>query len=114
MNRWLAVALGMMIIVAAVSTAFTQGRRAQMHTRLSAMIEARMESQKPVRLSADSITLTGDTLRLLGHARVSWDDTLIRAEEIALNQTSKHVDFVGDVNALIHDATLKAPRVEFR
>ena len=44
-------------------------------------ISARIESQRPIRLSAETITLTGSTLRLAGGANVRLDDTYIRAEE---------------------------------
>jgi hypothetical protein len=35
---------------------------------MAALIQARLGAQKPVRLSAENISLTGDTLRLTGRA----------------------------------------------
>jgi len=48
-----------------------------------------------VRLSAENISLTGDTLRLTGRAKVWFDDTTVQADEIVINQSSKRVEFKG-------------------
>jgi hypothetical protein len=56
-------------------------------------------------LSAETITLTGDTLRLVARATVRFDDTTIRFEEIVLNQSSKRIEFLGNS---------RVPKIDFR
>jgi len=58
---------------------------------VSTEIHDRLVSQQPVRLSADNVSLTGDTLRLSGRATVRYDGTTIQAEEIVIDQSSKQV-----------------------
>jgi len=86
-----------------------------MNARLTALIRARIESQQPVQLSAETITLTGDTLRLAGRALIRFSDTSVRAEEIVVNPVTKRIDLLGTVNAFLgSDVAPPAPRIEFR
>lgn len=84
MRRAFAVALTLGLALLAVSSGTAQ-TRLQANARLVGLISARIESQRPIRLSAETITLTGSTLRLAGGASVRFDDTYIRAEEIFVN-----------------------------
>jgi hypothetical protein len=68
-------------------------------------------------LSAETITLTGDVLRLSGGAMVRFDDTSIRAAEIVVNQVTKDVEFRGRVMAFLGAGVVDGrdlPRIEFR
>ena len=62
---------------------------------MAALIQARLGAQKPVRLKADHVSLTGDTLRLTGRAKVWFDDTTVQADEIVIDQSSKRVELKG-------------------
>lgn len=77
----------------AVSPISAQSSARPWNDCLATEIQDRLVSQHPVRLSADSITLAGNTLRLSGKASVRYDRTTIRAEEIIIDQSSKRVEF---------------------
>ena len=62
---------------------------------MAALIQARLGAQKPVRLKADNVSLSGDTLRLTGHAKAWFDDTTVQADEIVIDQSSKRVELKG-------------------
>jgi len=128
MRRAVSVAVSLGIALLATSSATAQKDRSEMNARLAELIRARIESRQPVRLSAETVTLTGDTLRLAGRALIQFKDTgrlnapdnpdawtSIRAEEIVVNQVTKRIDLVGTVQAfLASDAAPPAPRIEFR
>jgi lipopolysaccharide assembly outer membrane protein LptD (OstA) len=104
------------IVLMAIAAARAQDGRSEMNACLAALIRARIESQQAVRLSADDITLTKDTLRLTGHAWVRFNDASIRADEIVWNQATKGIDLIGNVNAFLGSATGcgEPARIEFR
>src|SRR5262245_29190495 len=83
-------------------------------------IEERLVAQQPVRLSAERISLEGNTLRLSGNASISFEGTRVKAEEIAIDQASKHVAFTTVRNILIGSGSRCAPppsslpRIEYR
>jgi lipopolysaccharide assembly outer membrane protein LptD (OstA) len=77
-----------------------QDTRASMNRCLAEVVRARLESDRPIRVSGDAITLTGDTLHLSGHAWVRSDDMAIRADEIVLDRTGSTVDLLGHVLAI--------------
>lgn len=112
MRRGLVIAAASGIALTAISSAKAQDRRACFAT----LIQARIESRQPIRLSAETVTLTGDTLRLTGRAWVRFNDTSIRAEEVVLHQTTKRIDLVGNVNAFLGSGSNcgRPPRIEFR
>ena len=87
------------VAVAAGSHTVAQSGREETKLCLAALIQARVESRQPVRLSARTITLTGDTLRLSGRARIWFDDVSILADEAAFDRTAKRIDLDGNVNA---------------
>ena len=89
MNRMLVGSAAFSLVLAATVPAPAQTRPDCM----AALIQARLGAQKPVRLSAENVSLTGDTLRLTGRAKVWFDDTTVQADEIVINQSSKRVEF---------------------
>ena len=91
MNRTLVGSAAFSLVLAGTASAPAQTRAECM----AAVIQARLGAQKPVRLSAENISLTGDTLRLTGRAMVRFDDTTVQADEIVINQSSKRVEFKG-------------------
>ncbi len=119
MRKAASVALILGIVLLAISSVTAQKDRSEMNARLTTLIRARIESQQPVQLSAETIALTGDTLRLAGRARIRFNDTSIRAEEIVVNPVTKRIDLLGTVNAflgsdVVSDFVPPAPRIEFR
>lgn len=84
--------------------------------RLAALVQTRLASQQVVHLSADEVTLTGDNLRLVGKARVRFDDTFILADEVVINQETKKVELIGNVNAHLPGPPPErvAPRIQYR
>jgi lipopolysaccharide assembly outer membrane protein LptD (OstA) len=115
MRRAVSVAVILSIALLASSSATAQKNSSEMNAQLTALIRARIESQQPMRLSAETITLTGDTLRLAGRALIRFNDTSIRAEEIVINPVMKRVDLLGNVNAFLgSDVALPVPPIEFR
>lgn len=86
---------------------------------VKAEIQDRLRSQQPVRLSADRISLEGDTLRLSGRASIRFNGTTIEAEEVVIEQASKEVVLTTVRNVSIGSGSRCAPpsrrpRVEFR
>jgi len=57
-------------IVVAAEPAAAQGTTRPWNDCVAAEIQARLVSQQPLRLSADKVSLEGDTLRLNGNARI--------------------------------------------
>ncbi len=72
-----------------------------LRARFVNLLETRLQSEQPMRLSADRITVTGHTLRLEGHARLWFDETAIRAEHATLDTDTNEVTLSGNVNALL-------------
>ncbi|HET9266733.1 MAG TPA: hypothetical protein VFO31_01165 [Vicinamibacterales bacterium] len=91
MNRTLIGGAAFSLVLAATASAPAQTRPECM----AALIQARLGAQQPVRLKAENISLTGDTLRLTGRAKVWFDDTTVQADEIVIHQSSKRVEFKG-------------------
>jgi lipopolysaccharide assembly outer membrane protein LptD (OstA) len=111
--KWtLGVAAALSIAVTALAQTGMQERRAC----VTDLIRNRVQSQQPVRLSAEAITLTGDTLRLAGHAKVWFDDVAIQADEAIFNRATKGVELVGSVNSFFGSSSdcSVPPRLEFR
>ena len=110
----LATALGLALVT--TTGALAQDNAAGRHRCLEELIQAKLQAQQPVRLSATTVTLTGDTLRLAGRATVRFDDTTIRFEEIVLNQSSKRITFVGNgtVFNAVPPCAGELPKIEFR
>ena len=124
-RRPLSVAVIVGIALLASSSATAQKDRSEINARLAALIRARIESQQPLQLSAETITLTGDTLRLAGRAWIRFNDVgapaspargaSIQAEEIVVNPVTKRIDLLGTVRAFLGpDVAPPAPRIEFR
>jgi len=116
MRSALMIAAASGIALMAISSARAQGSRTEMNACFTSVMRTRIESQRPMQLSAETITLTGDTLRLTGRAWVRFNDTSIQAEEVVLNQATKRIDLAGNVNASFGSASpcARPPRVEFR
>jgi lipopolysaccharide assembly outer membrane protein LptD (OstA) len=101
------------------SSSMAQRGGSEVTARLIAVIRDRLDRQQPLRLSAGSITLSGETLRLTGRAMIRFDDTSIRAEEIVLNPTTKQIELLGNVDTflgadVVPEAAPAVPRREFR
>ena len=115
MRKAVSVAVVLGIALLAISSATAQNDRSEGKARLTALIQARIEAQQPVRLSAETITLTGDTLRLAGRAMIRFNDTSIRAEEIVVNQVTKRIDLNGNVTAFLGSGVASpVPPIDFR
>jgi hypothetical protein len=113
--RYIALTLFSMVILGGVLVGQTpdQNRRAQ----LASAVERRLEAQQPLDLSADSITLTGGSLRLKGHAHIVWlPDTSIVVEEVTID--GSRVQLIGDINASLGRSSgvplPSPPTVDFR
>jgi len=78
--------------VATTSPVLAQGGAQPWHDCVAAEIQDRLVAQQRVRLSAQNISLDGDTLRLTGNARVRFEQTAVIAEEIVINQSTKRVE----------------------
>ena len=88
---------GLALVVALVSGLATPPVSAQDGATLwndcvATEIQDRLVAQQRVRLSAQNISLDGDTLRLTGNARVRFEQTAVIAEEIVINQSTKRVE----------------------
>src|SRR5215204_5134076 len=68
----------------------------QVRARFVALIEARLKSGQQVEIRAETITLTGDVLRLKGHAWIWFDDTSFMAEEATINRATQRVQLFGN------------------
>lgn len=109
----LGVILGIALLT--VSSVTAQRTRVEQNAWLTALIQSRIESQRPVRLSGETITLTGDTLRLAGRPMIQFGDTSIRAEEIVVNSVTQRIDLVGNVWASLgSDVVPRRPPIDFR
>lgn len=97
MRGGLLVAAVFGLAVMASSRPTAQNRREEMNACFGDLIQRRVRAQQPVQLSAQTITLTGDTLR-------------------SFNQTAKRIQLVGPVNAFLGSRTDcgAPPRIEFR
>jgi hypothetical protein len=122
----LRIALSSVVISAIATIAFGQQiasgpftSRADMNARLAALIHERLVARQPLRLSADAITLTGDTLRLAGHATVSFDDTSVVADETTIDRDTSRVELSGTVHATLGQTVrdrlgVRTPRPQWR
>jgi hypothetical protein len=110
------------VVAVALSSAFIAGShvRAQdgneMITRMTAVIERKLQSQEALRLSADTITLTGAMLHLSGHAEIVSKDTKVQANEIVFDQTTKRIALIGVTRGFLGAGSdvVDGPRIEFR
>ena len=93
MNSAPAIVVALLTVFATIQPISAQPSVRPWNDCLATEIQDRLMAQQPVRLSADKISLEGDTLRLTGNARVRFDDTTVIAEEVIINQSSKQVDF---------------------
>jgi len=107
-------------IVVAAEPAAAQGTARPWNDCVAAEIQARLVSQQPLQLSADKVSLEGDTLRLNGNARIRFDDTTVIAEEIAITQSSKSVELTHVTRIFIGARSRCAPppsalpKIEYR
>ena len=85
--------------------------REEMNATIADLIHDRLIAEQPVRLSADVVTLTGDSLRLSGHAVIRFDDTTIRVAEAAFHRSTSRVELIGKVNAFLGAAARDALRL---
>src|SRR5215510_8271850 len=69
------------LVIAASSLSMAQRNRQELNTCLGELIQRRVQSQQAAQLSAQTITLTGDTLRLSGRAWIRFSDISISADE---------------------------------
>lgn len=101
------------VVITAPIAAQTEGER---RAETAALVEARLRASLPLELSADTITLTGNVVRLVGHARVTFDDTWISAEEMSLNQMTGQVAITGNLFVHLGRALTPKdlPRIQFR
>ena len=117
MKGALATVAALSLSLATMPAASAQDSADAQHSCLKMWIRARLSAQQPVRLSAETVTLTGDTLRMAGRATVRFDDTTIRFEEIVLNQSSKRIEFLGN-GTVFHGAGSPCagslPKIKFR
>ena len=88
MNRTLVGRAAFSVVLAVTVPAAAQTRA----ECVAGLIQARLGAQKPLRLSAENVSLTGDTLRLAGRAKIWFDATTVQADEIVINQSSKRVE----------------------
>jgi hypothetical protein len=106
--------------VATTSPALAQGGAQPWNDCVATEIQERLVAQQRIRLSAQSISLDGDTLRLTGNARVRFEQTAVIAEEIVINQSTKRVEFTGVRQIYIGSGSRCAPppsavpKIEFR
>jgi hypothetical protein len=110
-------ALLLLMVILLVTGVVAQSPGSNRRAEIAAAVERRLQSQQPVELSADSITLTGKLLSLKGHVRVVWlPDTVIRAEEVRISEGT--VELIGDVNASFGRSSgvplPRPPQIEFR
>lgn len=70
--------------------------REEMNATIADLIHDRLIAEQPVRLSADVVTLTGDSLRLSGHAVI---------------RSTSRVELIGKVNAFLGAAARDALRL---
>ena len=113
MNRMLIGCAAFSLTLAATLPAPAQTRPDCM----AALIQARLGAHKPVRLSAEHVSLTGETLRLTGRAMVRFDDTTVQADEIVIDQSSKRVEFKGPRKIFLGGSSPCAPppvKIEYR
>ena len=112
----LSAAASVALLAATIVAAQAQSNRAEVNACFATLIRNRMESQQPVRLSADTITLTGNTLSLTGRAWVRFNGASIGAEQIVLDPATKRIDLIGNVSAFLGSevACGRRPRIEFR
>jgi hypothetical protein len=109
------------IALGADSSASAQGGGARpWNDCVAAEIQARLVSQQPLRLSAQRVSLEGDTLRLTGQASIAFGDTTVQAEEIVIDQSSKQVAlttvrkiFIGARSRCAPPPSSR-PRIEYR
>ena len=86
--------------------------------RVEGVVAGSQQAWRPIRLSADTITLTGDVLRLNGTVRiVIRPDTLTQADEVALDRGNRTADLIGKVRASLGPSAgvpLARPRIDYR
>ena len=86
--------------------------------RIEAVITRSLQASRPVGLSADTITLTGDVLHLNGRVRiVIRPDTLIQADDTTLDRGNRTVELKGNVRASLGPSSgvqLPDIRIDYR
>jgi lipopolysaccharide assembly outer membrane protein LptD (OstA) len=106
MRRTLIVATALAVLLVTIAFAADQEREnsaaARRREDIAAVIQARVNSQQPVKLSAERITLAGDVLTLAGRVRIRFDDTFIVTDEARFNQEAKRVELIGSVRAFFN------------
>ena len=67
-------------------------------TEIARTIERRIEARQPFDLSADTITIEGDVVRLKGHVRiVLGPDMFVRTDEATFDRAARRVQLIGNV-----------------
>ena len=85
-----------------------------MHDRTAALIRQRLDRQRPMRVSADTMTLVGDELRLSGHVRIWFDDMALFTEEAIVHRDTNEVEWSGNTRINLPRDAQPVPRMEFR
>jgi hypothetical protein len=102
---------------ALVLTGAAQGQdiAREMHDRTEALIQQRLDRHRPMRVSADTLTLVGDELRLAGHVRIWFDDMALFTDQAVVHRDTHRVEWSGNTRInLPRDAQPPTPRIEFR
>jgi hypothetical protein len=92
MKRGLTTVTALVTGLATTSPILAQGGAQPWNDCVATEIQDRLLAQQRVRLSAQNISLEGDTLRLSGNARVRFEQTAVIAEEIVIRQSTKRVE----------------------
>jgi lipopolysaccharide assembly outer membrane protein LptD (OstA) len=98
------VAVRVLVVGLAAMTLGSTGAaqtRQEANARLVSIIEGHLRAGDRVSMTAQTITLAGDTLRLAGNAWVRFGDGTVKADEIVIDQATKSVDLRGSVRSIL-------------
>jgi len=105
------VCAAMLMLTAVPRAQFSAG---EVHERTAALIQQRLDRQRPMRVSADTITVAGDELRLSGHVRLWFDDMALFTDEAIVHRDRNEVEWSGNTRINLPRDAQAVPRMEFR
>jgi lipopolysaccharide assembly outer membrane protein LptD (OstA) len=103
-----------LLLVVLVTPIGAQDTAAQLRAGFEARIEQRLRSNVAMRLAADSITLTGETLSLSGNVRIRFERIIVIADQATIDRAARRVTLGGNVNWNDYDADGRVRRLELR
>lgn len=103
---------GAMLMLTAAPQA--QVSPSEVHDRTAALIQQRLDRHRPMRVSADTMTLVGDELRLAGHVRIWFDDMALFTDEAVVHRDTNQVEWSGNTRINLPRDAQPVPRMEFR